>query len=70
MADDALWLADTASSSPAVRIAGPLYSTAGPSGYYGEVDWFDTFAWSEAAGIPQGSTARPAVLGEPESELP
>ncbi len=54
--DDALWLASLGSSSPAVRVAGPLFSNAAPSGYYGEVDWAGTFAWSEASG-PRGGSA-------------
>jgi len=71
VADDSLWLIDTGTGSPAVRVAGPLYSTLGPSGYYGEVDWSGTFAWSAAAGIRQGSTQ---LLGQglalPEAQLP
>lgn len=55
VADDALWLADTTTGVPATRVAGPLYSTAGPSGYYGEVDWAGTFAWSGASGLRSGS---------------
>ncbi len=55
VADDDLWLT-SASGSPAVRVAGPLFSTIGPSGFYGEVDWTSTFAWSTAAGLRQGST--------------
>jgi hypothetical protein len=60
VANDALWLA-TAAGIPAVRVAGPLYSTVGPNGYYGEVDWAGTFAWSAATGPRQGSTD---LLGE------
>jgi hypothetical protein len=55
VADDALWLANPV-GAPATEVAGPLYSTAGPAGYYGEVDWKGTFAWSEGAGVRQGST--------------
>ncbi len=64
-------MADTAAPSPGVRIAGALYSTSAPSGFYGEVDWVDTFAWSAATGAPQGSTERPyESMGPPGSELP
>ncbi len=71
VADDALWLADPRSGAPAVRVAGPLYSTMDPSGYYGEVDWSGTFAWSDAVGLGQESTQ---LLDEdldlPEAQLP
>jgi 1,4-dihydroxy-2-naphthoyl-CoA hydrolase len=53
--DDALWLTTLGSTSPAVWVAGPLYSSAAPSGYYGEVDWAGTFAWSAAGGSRGGS---------------
>jgi len=55
VADDDLWLTN-ASGAPAIRVAGPLYSTIGPSGFYGEVNWASTFAWSAAAGLRQEST--------------
>jgi hypothetical protein len=55
VADDALWLVDTATGAPAVRVAGPLYSTVGPSGYYGEVDWSGSFSWSQATALRQES---------------
>jgi len=61
VAADALWLLDPATGGPAVRVAGPLFSTLGPSGFYGEVDWSSTFAWSDAGGIRQGSAQ---LLGE------
>jgi hypothetical protein len=54
VAGDALWL--MGSGAPPVRVAGPLYSVADPSGYYGEVDWAGTFAWSSGTGVRQGST--------------
>lgn len=54
--DDALWLTSLGSTGPAVQVAGPLYSNAAPSGYYGEVDWAGTFAWSSAGG-PRGGSA-------------
>jgi hypothetical protein len=54
-----------------VQIAAPLYSTIGPSGYYGEVDWAGTVAWSFANGPRQGSTdLLGEILAQPESELP
>lgn len=59
VADDALWLTDT-NGAPPIRVAGPLYSTVGPSGFYGAVDWAGTFAWSAAVGPRQG----PALLDE------
>ena len=52
VADDALWLGDPTSATEAVEVAGPLYSDAAPSGYYGEVDWSGTFAWAQAP-LPQ-----------------
>ena len=55
VADDALWLENTAADAPAVQVAGPLFSTLAPQGYYGEVDWQGTFAWSAAGGPRQGS---------------
>ena len=71
VADNALWLADPLTDAPAVRVAGPLYSTMDPSGYYGEVDWGATFAWSDAVGLRQGSAQ---LLDEdldlPEAQLP
>ncbi len=47
--DDALWWEPSSSSAP-VRVAGPLYSTAAPSGYYGQVAWPSMFAWHSAGG--------------------
>jgi hypothetical protein len=71
VADDALWLADTSTPSPAVRVAGPLYSDGTPNGYYGEVDWGAAFAWSLGQG-PHPISAR--LLGEtltlPDAETP
>jgi hypothetical protein len=70
VAGDALWLVDS-TARPPVQIAAPLYSTIGPSGYYGEVDWAGTFAWSFANGPRQGSTdLLGEILAQPESELP
>ncbi|MGH2719093.1 MAG: hypothetical protein ACRDJU_10985, partial [Actinomycetota bacterium] len=43
---DALWLLSTSSTAPAVRVAGPLFSVAAPSGYYGVVDWSGSYAWT------------------------
>jgi hypothetical protein len=71
VADNALWLADPTSGTPAIRVAGPLYSTTAPSGYYGEVDWSGTFAWSNAVGSRQGSTQLiDEGLEPPEAQLP
>ncbi len=71
VADNAVWLADTESGAPAVRIAGPLYSTSGPAGFYGEVDWSGTFAWSAATGARQDSVQlSDEALAEPESQIP
>jgi hypothetical protein len=68
--DDALWLA-AAAGTPAVAVAGPLYSTAAPSGYYGEVDWACTFSWSLATGARQGSAQLLGeALADPEAEAP
>lgn len=71
--DDALWLLDPAARADtvAVAVAGPLFSVPAPSGYYGQVPWRGTFAWSEAAG-PRSRSARPldAVLGLPGAPLP
>ena len=57
--DDALWIqsGSGASGGPAspVRVAGPLFSAAAPAGYYGEVDWAATFAWSRAPGPRWGT---------------
>jgi dipeptidyl aminopeptidase/acylaminoacyl peptidase len=61
VADDALWLADTSTPTPAVKVAGPLYSVETPIGYYGEVDWAATFAWSLATGTRQVSAQ---LIGE------
>ncbi|MGA2520421.1 MAG: hypothetical protein ABSG81_06340 [Acidimicrobiales bacterium] len=51
--DDALWWEPSSSSAPA-RVAGPLYSTAAPSGYYGQVAWPSMFAWYSGAGASAG----------------
>jgi len=45
--DDALWL--VASGRGAARVAGPLFASASPGGYYGQVDWPSMFAWSRPA---------------------
>jgi hypothetical protein len=55
VADDAIWLANPTLGAPAVRVAGPLFSTAAPSGYYGEVDWTAALAWSAAPVSGQSS---------------
>jgi len=72
VADDALWLADTSTSSPAVKVASPLYSVEAPSGYYGQVEWSATFAWSLAPEARQQVSAQ--ILGEaltlPGTETP
>jgi hypothetical protein len=74
VADDQLWLVNPdGTGTPTVRVAGPLYSTAGPSGYYGEVDWAGTFAWSAAA--PSTRTTASTILleegfGSPAAEMP
>jgi hypothetical protein len=69
VADDDLWLTN-ASGASAVRVAGPLYSTIGPSGFYGEVDWASTFAWSTGAGLRQGSTQLDELPSLSDEELP
>jgi len=61
VADDELWLADTSSKAPAVMVAGPLYSDVAPNGYYGEVDWSASFAWSLA---PVARQVSARILGE------
>ncbi len=61
VADDELWLADTSSTAPAVMAAGPLYSSAAPNGYYGEVDWSASFSWSLA---PVARQVSAQLLGE------
>ena len=61
VADDEVWLASTASSAPAVMVAGPLYSDEAPSGFYGQVDWPATFSWSLAGTARQISAE---LLGE------
>jgi len=70
VASDSLWIIDP-DTNTSVRVAGPLYSTTGPSGYYGEVDWKGTFSWSLASGIRQGTAQ---LLGQalagPESQVP
>lgn len=71
--DDALWLASLTSSGPAVKVATPLYSSVGPSGYYGEVDWTGTFAWSSAVGGSGGGGSAEAFdvsMAGPHSESP
>jgi hypothetical protein len=68
-ANDDLWLTN-ASGASAVRVAGPLYSTIGPSGFYGEVDWASTFAWSTGAGLRQGSTQLDELPSLSDEELP
>jgi WD40-like Beta Propeller Repeat len=44
---DGLWLLPSPSRAP-VEIVAPLFAPPWPS-YYGQVDWMDQFAWSEAA---------------------
>ncbi len=71
VADDALWLANIATGAPATRVAGPLYSTVSPVGFYGEVDWAGTFAWSAASGRRSGSQRlTDSGLYPPELQLP
>ena len=41
---DSLWLGTAGSASPA-RVASPLFASAAPSGYYGQVDWTSQFSW-------------------------
>ena len=69
VADDALWLTST-TGGPPTRVAAPLYNSIGPSGFYGEVDWASTFAWSAATGPRQGSTMLDEVPSLSEDELP
>jgi WD40-like Beta Propeller Repeat len=71
VADNALWLADIGTAVPATRVAGPLYSTADPDGFYGEVDWTGTFAWSAASGLRLGSQQlTDSGLYAPDPQLP
>lgn len=42
--DDSLWLGPVGTASSA-RVAGPLFASAAPSGYYGQVDWTTQFSW-------------------------
>ena len=71
VADDALWLANAATGAPATRVAGPLYSTVGPAGFYGEVNWAGTFAWSAASGLRLGSQMlTDSGLFPPDPQLP
>ena len=44
--DDFLWLGPASSSTPA-RVAGPLFASTAPSGYYGQVDWTSQFSWHQ-----------------------
>jgi hypothetical protein len=69
VADDALWLTNTTVGAP-VRVAGPLYSTIGPSGFYGEVDWASTFDWSATTGLRQGSTLLDEFPSFVDDQLP
>ena len=71
VADNALWLANIATAAPATRVAGPLYSTPDPDGFYGEVDWAGTFAWSNASGPRLGSQQlTDSGLYAPDPQLP
>lgn len=70
VADDALWLVDPSSANLAVKVADPLFSSAGPPGYYGEVDWGGTFAWSAAAGPRSGSIPGAKLYGGHDWPLP
>lgn len=71
VADNALWLANIATATPATRVVGPLYSTADPDGFYGEVDWAGTFAWSAASGLRLGSQQlTDSGLYAPDPQLP
>jgi hypothetical protein len=67
---DALWLVDPNGHQRPALVARPLFSTPDPRGYYGEVDWEGTFAWSAAAGPLSGQVAGDAELGGPNPELP
>jgi hypothetical protein len=69
VARDDLWLVEPATSSRPTRVAGPLFSTIGPTGYYGEVDWAGTFAWSGAPGPRSGQVVH-EILAGPNPELP
>jgi hypothetical protein len=69
VAEDDLWLINS-DGAPATRVAGPLYSTIGPSGFYGEVDWAGTFAWSLGAGPRQGPTLLDELSDLSNQELP
>jgi TolB protein len=49
---DSLWFGGSGGSLPAL-IAGPLFSTVAPTGYYGQVDWSSMFAWHNPGVAPQ-----------------
>lgn len=70
---DSLWLEPLVSSNKAVKIARPLYSSVEPTGYYGEVDWMGTFAWSDGVGASGGGGSSSAFydsLSGPSPDLP
>jgi Tol biopolymer transport system component len=46
---DALWLFDLATAKAPVEVAGPLLASGALSGFYGQVDWQQDFAWSMAS---------------------
>ncbi|MGH9107641.1 MAG: hypothetical protein ACRDZX_17785 [Acidimicrobiales bacterium] len=50
---DGLWLLPGLDRAP-VEIVGPLFQPPWPT-YYGQVDWSDQFAWSQAQSGPLGS---------------
>lgn len=68
--DDALWLFSLTSKTPAVQVATPLYSSIGPSGYYGQVDWSGTFAWSSGVGGSGGGGSAAAFTVSTEGPTP
>ena len=41
--NDYLWIGSLTASP--IQVAGPLYNTVAPSGYYGQVAWTSNFAW-------------------------
>ena len=43
--NDSLWLGPVTAASPR-RVVGPLFASAAPSGYYGQVDWTSQFSWA------------------------
>ena len=43
--DDGLWLVPVSGGGTATEVAAPLFGSAGPPNYYGQIDWPGQFAW-------------------------